>query len=98
MIDWVGRLAAGRWTGGLSLRVKITLAFIVIVIGGASVSTIIGSRIITGALLDQARLRVSDGLEAARTVYDEKLDQVQIAVVRAARADALASSALQGDH
>jgi len=96
--DWVGRLSTGRWTGGLSLRVKITLAFIVIVVGGASVSTIIGSRIITRALLAQASLRVSDGLESARSVYDERLGQVQVAVVRTARTEQLAASALDRQY
>lgn len=94
MAGWVGNLVEGRWTGGLSLRVKITLAFIVIVIGGASVSTIIGSRIITRTLLAQASLRVTDGLESARSVYDEKLGQIQLAVVRTARTTQIASSAI----
>lgn len=66
----------------LSLRAKITATFTLIVVGGTVVSTLIGSRIITNALLNQARLRGSQGLEAVQTVYNDQLSQVRDAVVR----------------
>ena len=45
-----------RWLrNALSLRARITASFTLIVVGGTVVSTLIGSRIITNALLDQAR-------------------------------------------
>ena len=57
-----------RWLRtALSLRAKITATFTLIVVGGTVVSTLIGSRIITNALLNQARMRGRQGLEAART-------------------------------
>jgi len=69
---------------GLSLRGKFTAAFIIIVVGGTVGSTAIGSRILTVALLNQARLRVRYGLEVARMVYEERLNGVQSLVALAA--------------
>jgi len=67
----------------ISLRIKVLVAFIVIVIGGTAISTLIGSRIITGALLDQVHNRVQHGLEAARLVYTDRLDCVRRVVEQA---------------
>lgn len=67
-----------RWLrNALSLRARITASFTLIVVGGTVVSTLIGSRIITNALLDQARVRGRQGLEAARTVYTDQLTDLQ---------------------
>jgi hypothetical protein len=56
-----------RWLRtALSLRSKITATFTLIVVGGTVVSTLIGSRIVTDAMRDQARLRVRQGIEATR--------------------------------
>jgi two-component system NtrC family sensor kinase len=68
----------------LSLRVKITLAFILLVLLGASVSISIGSGIITRAMLGEAQKRVSTGLEAARMMYEARLDRARQSVVRCA--------------
>jgi hypothetical protein len=53
----------------ISLRTRLTGAFTLVVVGGTAVSTLIGSRIITNALLDEARSRNAHGLDAARTLY-----------------------------
>ncbi len=66
----------------LSLRVKITLAFILLVLLGASVSITIGSGIITRAMLGEAQKRVSTGLETARMMYELRLDRARQSVVR----------------
>src|SRR3712207_9103258 len=58
----------------VSLRTKITAAFTVVVVGGTAVSTIIGSRIIENALIDEARGRNIQGLSVARTLYAEALE------------------------
>ena len=65
-----------KFSSAISLRIKITAAFILIVIGGTTVSTLIGSLIVTTAMLNQARSRVYCGLEAARIIYDEKLNDI----------------------
>jgi two-component system, NtrC family, sensor kinase len=80
----------------VSLRAKITAAFTVVVIGGTAVSTLIGSRIITSALLDEARARNAHGLDAARTLYAETLDSTARLVDRAARSEALVDAAQSG--
>ncbi len=66
----------------ISLRVKITLAFIPIVLGGTAISISIGSGIITRAMLAEAQKRVTTGLEAARMMYELRLDRARRALVR----------------
>jgi len=69
---------------GISLRFQILAAFVLIVIGGAVISTLIGSRIITKAMLDQAHKRVLHGLETGRWVYARRLEDVGKMVEQAA--------------
>jgi two-component system NtrC family sensor kinase len=80
----------------LSLRAKITASFTLIVVGGTALSTLVGSRIITNALLGQAQQRARQGLDAARTIYAERLDDVRAAVTRAADARAILDAAAAG--
>jgi two-component system NtrC family sensor kinase len=80
----------------LSLRAKITASFTVIVIGGTAVSTLIGSRIITNALLSQAQKRARQGLDAAHTIYAERLNGIRAVVVQAADAQAVGEAAAAG--
>ena len=79
----------------VSLRAKITATFTLIVVGGTVASTLIGSQIITNALLNQARTRGLQGLEAARTIYADHLTAVKDEVVRASTTAAL-EAAIQG--
>ncbi len=79
----------------VSLRTKITAAFTVVVIGGTAVSTVIGSRIIEDALLEEARARNLQGLSVARTLYGEKLDATRDAVERAAASGAPAGGRME---
>lgn len=86
MID---RLLAtlGAWRRGrISLRSRITGAFTLVVVGGTAVSTLIGSRIITNAILEDARNRAVHGLEAALTMYEEEIATTTAAVARASAA------------
>lgn len=80
----------------LSLRAKITASFTLIVIGGTVVSTLIGSKIITDALLGQAQKRARQGLEAAHTFYAERVDRIGSEVARAARAQAVREATTAG--
>lgn len=80
----------------ISLRAKITASFVLIVVAGTTVSTLMGSRIITQELLVQERKRVNHGLEAARMIYASRLVRVQSAVVSAASNNKLLS-AVRGD-
>ncbi len=85
-----------RFVRDLSLRVKITLAFIAVVLGGTSVSISIGSGIITRAMLAEAQKRVSTGLETAGMMYDLRLDRLRRSVVRCGASPQLVSDLLAG--
>ncbi len=79
-----------RWRRGrISLRVRINGAFTLVVIGGTVVSTLIGSRIITNALLADARSRAVHGLDAALAMYSEDMAVATASVTRAADAPSL---------
>jgi len=69
---------------GVSLRTRITVSFVLIVLSGTAISTLIGSRIITRAMLNEAQKQVRHGLEAAREVYQGRLDGVRRTVENAA--------------
>ena len=74
----------------VSLRSKITISFVLIVLCGTAISTFIGSRIITNAMLNQALKQVRHGLEAARMIYAARQESVRKAVIGAATAGKLA--------
>jgi two-component system NtrC family sensor kinase len=74
----------------VSLRTKITVSFVLIVICGTSISTFIGSRIITNAMLNEARKQLRHGLDAASIVYAERLASVRTSVAGAAASEKLA--------
>ncbi len=91
------RRSLPRWVPRpASLRIKITAAFTLVVVGGTAVSTLIGSRIITNALLEQAGSRVRLGLDAAHMVYVGTLDGVSASVQRVASAGSLAEAMAVG--
>lgn len=81
---------------GVSLRFEILASFVLIVIGGAFISTLIGSRIITNAMLDQAHKQVLQGLEAGFWVYGQRLSNVGTMVERAASIQRLKDAASSG--
>jgi two-component system, NtrC family, sensor kinase len=70
--------------GRISLRTRITAAFTIVVVGGTAVSTLIGSRIITNALIEDARNRAVQGLEAALLMWSEATATTAEAVAEAA--------------
>jgi two-component system NtrC family sensor kinase len=83
---------------GVSLRFQILAAFVLIVVGGAVISTLIGSRIITKAMLDQAHKRVLHGLETGRGVYAHRLNDVGTMVEQAALTERLKDTADSGEQ
>ena len=78
-----------RFVRDISLRAKITLAFIPIVLGGTVISISIGSGIITRAMLAEAQKRVATGLETARMMYELRLDRGRRSLVRCSVAESL---------
>jgi two-component system NtrC family sensor kinase len=74
----------------ISLRAKITISFVLIVIFGTAISTLIGSQIVTRAMLNEARKQIRHGLSAAEIVYAARLDTVRKSIVGAAETEHLA--------
>lgn len=76
----------------LSLRAKITISFVLIVICGTTVSTFLGSKIVTAAMLDEGRKQIRHGLIAADLVYSERLESVKKSIEGAAATEQLATA------
>jgi two-component system NtrC family sensor kinase len=82
----------------ISLRAKITVSFVLIVICGTSISTFMGSKIITRAMLNEALKQVRHGLDVAGMVYESRLETVRRSIVRAAETETLAASLDSGQR
>jgi two-component system NtrC family sensor kinase len=80
----------------VSLGTKFTLSFVLIVLCGVSISTLIGSRIVTSAMLHEALKQLRHGLDAAGMVYAARLESVREAVFGAAATEKLADVARSG--
>jgi two-component system NtrC family sensor kinase len=76
----------------ISLRAKITISFVLIVICGTSISTFMGSKIITRAMLNEALKQIRHGLKAAEMVYGSRLETVRKSIEGAAETEQLALS------
>jgi two-component system, NtrC family, sensor kinase len=76
----------------LSLRTKILLSFMLIVICGTSVSTFLGSKIITQAMLDEALKQIRHGLQVADMAYAARVETVRKSIVDAAGTERLAEA------
>lgn len=61
----------------LSLRTKIILSFLVVIIVGGSVTMFFGSRLVKGTIISQAQAKVRHDLSAAWMVFNEKLNDVK---------------------
>ena len=61
----------------LSLRTKIILSFLVVIIVGGSLSLIFGSRLVKGTIIYQAQAKVRHDLAAAWMVFNEKLNDIK---------------------
>ena len=60
-----------------SLRTKIILSFLVIIIFGGLITLYFGSRLVKNTLIDQAQDKVRHDLDSARMVFDTKLKEIQ---------------------
>ncbi|MCD6192729.1 MAG: cache domain-containing protein [Candidatus Aminicenantes bacterium] len=61
----------------LSLRTKLILSFLVVIIFGGLISLIIGWRIVKNTLISQAQLKVKHDLSAAWMVFNERLNDIK---------------------
>jgi two-component system NtrC family sensor kinase len=74
----------------ISLRTKITIGFVLIVVCGTAISTLLGSKIITAAMLNEAVKQIRHGLKAADMIYAARLETVRQSVEGAAGTEQLA--------
>jgi two-component system NtrC family sensor kinase len=61
----------------LSLRTKIILSFLVVIIVGGSLSLVFGSRLVKGTIISQAQAKIRHDLAAAWMVFNEKLNDIK---------------------
>jgi len=61
----------------LSLRTKIILTFLIVIIFGGLISLLFGSRLIKNTLIGQAQVKVKHDLAAAWMVFNEKLNDIK---------------------
>jgi two-component system, NtrC family, sensor kinase len=81
-----------RFLRDISLRTKITISFVLIVICGTTISTFLGAKIITAAMLDEGRKQIRHGLKAANMIYSARLESVRKSIEGAAAAGQLATA------
>jgi two-component system NtrC family sensor kinase len=60
-----------------SLRTKLILSFLVVIIIGGLISLVVGSRLIKNTLIKQAQEKVNHDLASAWMVFDEKLNDIK---------------------
>ena len=76
----------------MSLRTKIFISFMLIVICGTSVSTFLGSKIIAQAMINEAFKQIRHGLQVADMVYAARVESIRKSIVDAAGTDRLAAA------
>jgi two-component system, NtrC family, sensor kinase len=82
----------------ISLRTKIFISFMLIVICGTSISTFLGSEIITKAMLNEARKQIHHGLQVAGMVYADHVDTVRKSIADAAGSERLSEALSKGNR
>jgi len=79
-----------------SLRTKLTLSFLVVIIIGGLFSLIIGSRLVRETLISQAQDKVRHDLSSAWMVFDEKLNDIKNIVRLTASREGVRDALLTG--
>jgi len=69
-----------RLKAPFSLRTKLILSFIVIILVGGLGTTIIGTRLVATTLIEQAQRKVKHDLASAWMVYNERLKEIKSVV------------------
>ncbi len=73
----------------LSLRTKLILSFLIVIIIGGVLSLSFGSRLVKNTIIDQAQAKVEHDLAAAWMVFNEKLSDIKEIVGLTAAREAL---------
>ncbi len=79
-----------------SLRTKLILSFLAVIILGGLISLVIGSRLVRRTLIAQAQLKVRHDLSAAWMVFHEKLNDIQQIVTLTASRESIQEALLSG--
>jgi len=61
----------------LSLRTKLILSFLIVIIIGGLLSLSFGSRLVKNTIIHQAQAKVEHDLAAAWMVFNEKLNDIK---------------------
>ncbi|MCK5423270.1 MAG: hypothetical protein KAJ08_13950, partial [Deltaproteobacteria bacterium] len=69
-----------RLKAPFSLRTKLIVSFIVIILVGGLGTTIIGTRLVATTLIEQAQRKVKHDLASAWMVYNERLKEIESVV------------------
>ncbi len=81
----------------LSLRTKIILSFLVIILIGGLLSLYFGSRLIKNTLISQAQTKVNHDLASAWMVYNEKLNAIKAIISLSAAGESLHDNIKRGN-
>lgn len=73
----------------LSLRTKLILSFLIVIVIGGIISLIFGSRLIKNTLISQAQAKVNHDLASAWMVFNEKLNDIKDTVSLTAARESL---------
>jgi two-component system NtrC family sensor kinase len=80
----------------LSLRTKLILTFLVIIVIGGLLSLIFGYRLVKGTLIGQAQNKVKHDLSSARLVFTEKLNDIRDIVSLTAAREGIRDAVAEG--
>jgi len=83
-------------SGHLSLRRKLGLTFLAVIILGSLLWLIFGSRLIRNALIAQAQAKVQHDLNSARMVFNERLRAIEAVVRLTAARESLRDALVTG--
>ena len=81
-----------------SLRKKIILSFLFVIIIGGLLSLYFGSRLIKNTLISQAQTKVKHDLAAAWMVFDDKLYDIEVIVSLTANRESLHELIINTQH
>jgi two-component system NtrC family sensor kinase len=82
----------------LSLRTKLILSFLIVIIIGGLVSLFFGQRLVKNTLITQARAKVNHDLASAWVVFNEKLNNIRDLVNLTAARESLQEAIKQNDR
>jgi len=81
----------------LSLRTKLILSFVAIIVLGGMLSLFFGSRLVRNTLLSQAQAKIRHDLASAWMVFDERLNTIKEIVVLTAAREGIRNALKKGE-